>query len=158
MTTLNKSLISTKKIMKFDKETEKLVATQSIIYLDLVLEEKPCLLEETNLNGIALLEGIRSIPESRILPAKESPAGQWIERMTFLNHFCPELEIPLWTKEDLLDELPGICIGKKSLREVVEADWPGIIQSKLSYQQKNIISKEAPDSINLPNGKKCKLL
>ncbi|MFN6053363.1 MAG: ATP-dependent helicase C-terminal domain-containing protein, partial [Planctomycetia bacterium] len=49
-------------------------------------------------------------------------------------------------------------IGKKSLREVVEADWPGIIQSKLSYQQKNIISKEAPDSITLPNGKKCKLL
>ena len=158
MTSLNKSLISTKKIVKFDKETEKLVATQSSIYLDLVLEEKPCLLEETNLDGIALLEGIRNMPESRILPAKESAAGQWVERMTFLNHFCPELEIPLWTKEDLLNELPGICIGKKSLREVVEADWPGIIQSKLSYQQKTIISKEAPDSITLPNGKKCKLV
>ncbi len=86
-------------------------------------------------------------------PLDEVPA-RYLARLTFLRRHRPELGLP----EDLVGPLlAGACVGRTTLREVQDVDWPAALRQAFPTETLRLLDAWAPEAIQLPKGRPTKV-
>ena len=83
---------------------------------------------------------------------------QWILRVNLLRKWCPELDIPEISQEDRRLMVEEICHGAFSVKEVKERPVFPVVKAWLDGRKQSLLEKHAPDRVELPNGRKAKVL
>jgi ATP-dependent helicase HrpB len=82
---------------------------------------------------------------------------QWIIRLNQLAAWCPEYELPTITTADRQLLIEQLCHGASMYRELKErAVWP-VVKSWLSPAQQSLLESQAPERLELPNGRKARI-
>lgn len=141
--------------VRFD-DSRRVIAERGRYYHDLVLEMK---------RG-----GNPSESEAARLLADEVEAGrctlkhwteeveQWILRVNLLRKWCPDLDFPGIGPEDRRLMLEEICHGAFSVREVKERPVFPVVKAWLDGRRQSLLDKHMPERIELPGGRKAKVI
>ena len=140
----------------FDEASERLVAVKRWMYEDLLIEETPASLPKSDEASHRLAEAGRT-RLSRVLPEAESAGGLFLARARWLREQMPDLGLPAFDDVELGDLLPWACADCRSFDEVRRADWLGLLQSKLTPTQMQMVDREAPESVQVPSGSRIAL-
>ena len=101
----------------------------------------------------------REVAEGRcVLKNWDEAVEQWIVRVNRLREWMPELAVPAITAEDRTDLLQQICLGAVSYKEIKDkAVWP-VVKSWLSPQQQAWVEEYTPERMELPAGRRAKII
>ena len=140
----------------FDTATNRVVRRSEKVFRDLVLESihrdaQPGP-ETSRVLAMALAEG--DLP----LPTWKDESEEWIQRVRWLAHHHPELELPEFNDEDRLLALTEWCEGAVGYRDVKDKPAIPALQSLLTPAQRGALEKLAPERHELPGGRKARLL
>ena len=140
----------------FDTATNRVVRRSEKVFRDLVLESihrdaQPGP-ETSRVLAMALEEG--DLP----LPTWKDESEEWIQRVRWLAHHHPELELPEFNDEDRLLALTEWCEGAIGYRDVKDKPAIPALQSLLTPAQRGALEKLAPERHELPGGRKARLL
>ena len=140
----------------FDTATNRVVKRSEKIFRDLVLESvhrdaQPCE-EASNVLAAALSEG--DLP----LPTWKEETEEWMQRVQWLAHHHPELELPSFDATERQLALEEWCRGAVGYREVKDKPALPALQSLLTPPQRSALEKLAPERHELPGGRKARLL
>jgi ATP-dependent helicase HrpB len=140
----------------FDTATNRVVKRSEKIFRDLVLESvhrdaQPCE-EASNVLAAALSEG--DLP----LPTWKEETEEWMQRVQWLAHHHPELELPSFDATERQLALEEWCRGAVGYREVKDKPALPALQSLLTPAQRSALEKLAPERHELPGGRKARLL
>ncbi len=140
----------------FDASLRRVVAKKQTRFHDLVLHA-----EQTDKvpheQAAALLA--REVEAGRC-PLKnwDNAVDQWILRLNQLVEWYPEFELPKLGDDDRRMLLEQICFGATSYKDIKErAVWP-TVKGWLSAAQQDLLEKYAPERLELPNGRKAKII
>jgi ATP-dependent helicase HrpB len=140
----------------FDTATNRVVRRSEKVFRDLVLESihrdaQPGP-ETSRVLAAALAEG--DLP----LPTWKEEAEEWIQRVRWLAHHHPELELPTIDETDRQLALETWCEGSVGYRDVKDKPSIPALQSLLTPAQRAALEKFAPERHELPGGRKARLL
>jgi len=140
----------------FDSSNNRVVKRTEKMFRDLVLESvhrdaQPCA-EATKALAVALAEG--DLP----LPTWKEEAEEWINRLRWLAHYHPELDLPVFGDVERLAALEHWCQGAVGYREVKDRSALPALQSMLTPAQLSSLKRFAPEHHELPCGRKARLL
>jgi ATP-dependent helicase HrpB len=82
---------------------------------------------------------------------------QWILRLNLLSQWCPELALPPITAEDRQHLVEQVCHGAFSYKEIKDKPVQAVVKSWLSVPQRELLDKNAPERLELSNGRTPKL-
>jgi ATP-dependent helicase HrpB len=137
--------------VEFDATAGRVVAWKRTRFDDLVIAERPATAPDGEQVTTALVEAaLRDL--GRVLPAPDSPAGQFRTRVRCLRGWTPDLGLPEFNDADLREVLSWLAPGRRSLNELKRADWEEAFRSKLSHPQRQAVDREAPERIEVPSG------
>jgi ATP-dependent helicase HrpB len=129
--------------------------------------------KQTRFHDLVLRSEVSYTPpaeEASALLAREVIAGtcplkhwdnaveQWILRLNQLAHWYPEFELPRLGEADRQLLIEQLCEGATTYKAIKEREvWP-TVKSWLSRAQQDLLEKYAPERLELPNGRKAKIL
>ena len=135
----------------FDASAQRVTARRRTRYRDLLIEESPAAVPNNSATAQTLaVAAANHLP--LVLPAVDSPAGQLLQRIRWLQETCPDLQLPACSEQQLAELLPDICQGLRSFDELRRADWMSAIQAQLTPVQMQALRREAPDRLEVPSG------
>ena len=86
-------------------------------------------------------------------PLDEVPA-RFLARLAFLRKHRPDMGLT----EDLLGPLlAGACVGRTTLREMQDVDWPAALRQAFPSETLRLLDAWAPEAIQLPKGRPTKV-
>lgn len=140
----------------YDATTRRVLAERQKRFRDLVLEadrrgEPPA--EEAA--GILVQE----VAAGRcVLKNWDEAVEQWIVRVNRLREWMPELGLPAIGSEDRLALFAEVCRGAVSYKEIKDRPvWP-VVKGWLSKEQQGRVDEYAPERIELPGGRRAKVV
>ena len=83
---------------------------------------------------------------------------QWILRVNVLRKWCPDLGLPEIGPEDRRLMLEDICHGAMSVKEVKDLPVFPVVKAWLDGRQQSLLEKHAPERLELPNGRRVKVI
>ena len=93
-----------------------------------------------------------------VLKSWDDAVEQWITRVNLLAGWFPEWELPRIDAEDRRLLIEQICHGAISYSEIKERPvWP-VVKSWLSPAQQRLVDEYAPERMEMPNGRKFKIV
>ena len=139
-----------------DDATRRVVAERTTKYHDLVLEAKRggtppeddaarLLAAEVTAGRVALKEWNEAVE-------------QWICRVNGLRQWCPDFGLPEITSDDRAHMIEQICHGAFGVKEIRDRPVLPVVKSWLSHAQQAMVDKYAPERLELPNGRKAKII
>ena len=140
----------------FDTALRRVMAQRQTQFRDLVLKSEPS--EKVPLEQAAAL--LAREVESGACPLKswDNAVDQWILRLNQLAVWHPEFELPPIGAEDRHMLIEQLCHGSTSYKEIKERDvWP-TVRGWLSSGQQKLVEDYAPERMELPSGKKAKII
>jgi ATP-dependent helicase HrpB len=126
-------------------------------WCDLLLDETPIPIRDAAAAAVVLAREAATQAD-RILPAADSAAGAFLARVRWLAGAVPNIGLPPLDEASLVAELPGLCLGLRSLDDVKGSDWMSTLRAKVGHDRLAEIDLLAPPSIELPNGKRHPIL
>jgi len=132
-------------------------ARRRTLWMDLVIDETPVPIADADA-AAALLAHEAVACLDRVLPAADSAAGSFLARGRWLATALPELQLPVLDDAALAALLPAICAGLRALDDVRQADWLPHLQALVGHDRVAEIERLAPTHIDLPTGKRHRLL
>jgi ATP-dependent helicase HrpB len=83
---------------------------------------------------------------------------QWIVRVNRLREWMPELNLPAIASDDRLALLERVCRGAASYKEIKDRPvWP-VVKGWLSKEQQDWVDVYAPERIELPGGRRVRIV
>jgi ATP-dependent helicase HrpB len=140
----------------FDSTLRRVLAKRQVRFHDLVLRSEQT--DNVPLEQAAAL--LAREVEAGTCPLKlwDNAVEQWILRLNQLADWFPEYELPKLGDDDRRLLLEQICHGATSYKEIKERPvWP-VVKSWLSPIQQQLLDDQAPERIDLPNGRKAKIV
>ncbi len=140
----------------FDHTLRRVLAKRQTRFHDLVLRSEQT--DKVPAEQAAVLLA-REVAAGRC-PLKnwDNAVDQWILRLNQLAEWYPEFELPRLGDDDRQLLVEQICLGATSYKEIKERPvWP-TVKSWLSDAQQDLLEKYAPERLELPNGRKAKIL
>ena len=129
--------------------------------------------KQTRFHDLVLRSEVSYTPppqEAAVLLAHEVIAGtcplkhwdnaveQWILRLNQLALWYPEFELPRLGEADRQTLIEQLCLGATTYKAIKEREvWP-TVRSWLSPAQQDLLDKYAPERLELPNGRKAKVI
>ena len=101
----------------FNPSRGQVEARARVYWADLMLEETPVAIGDTAAAATLLAQQARQQPE-RVLPAADSAAGKFLARVRWLSETRPDLALPALNEAELVELLPEMCHGLRSLDEL----------------------------------------
>jgi ATP-dependent helicase HrpB len=140
----------------FDEATRRVVARAERRIRDLVLESKQS--DEVPVDEAAKILA-REVAAGRcVLKHWDEAVEQWIVRVNRLHEWMPELKLPAIAEEDRRALVEEICHGAMSYKEIKDRQvWPAV-KGWLSKPQQASVEQYAPERIELPAGRRAKVL
>lgn len=148
-------LMHVEEIFRFDEKLEKVQGARTVLFDDLALEERAL----THLEPMAasrMLEEAAAKDMEKALHFDKA-AASFRERIRFLNHWMPELELPELDEEDLRSLLPAICANRKSFQETRDVKLLPLLKGLLTHTQLAAVEEHAPERISIPGGRTAAL-
>jgi len=140
----------------FDTSTNRVVKRTEKVFRDLVLEsvhrDAQSCEEASKVLATALAEG--DLP----LPTWKEETEEWIQRVQWLAHYHPELELPSFNEEERLAALERWCQNAVGYREVKDRPALPALLSLLTGAQRAALERLAPERFEIPGGRKARLL
>lgn len=140
----------------YDKTLRRVMARCETRFRDLVL--KTGLTDKTPPSEAAALLAREVLAGNCPLANWDSSVDQWITRLNRLREWMPELGLPPLGPDDRAALIEQICYGAATYKEIKErVVWP-VVKSWLSHQQQEMLEKYAPERLEMPNGRKFKIV
>lgn len=135
----------------FDATQERIVAQRRTRYLDLVLDEATTT-PPPDRNVGEILAAAAQDRLDRAIPWNDPTVSSFITRVRCLKRWLPNCDLPTFDDAALRDILPSLCSGCRSFADLHRAPWAAALKSSLTYQQQQLLDKEAPERIRVPSG------
>jgi len=139
-----------------DDATRRVVAERTTKYHDLVLEAKrggtPPEDDAARLLAAEVTSGRVALKDWN------EAVEQWIFRVNGLRQWCPDFGLPEMTADDRAHMVEQICHGAFGIKEIKDRPVLPVVKSWLSHAQQALVEKHAPERLELPNGKKAKVV
>lgn len=94
---------------------------------------------------------------SQIFPQKDVELTALLTRIACLNQWLPDLKLPQFVDERLHEVLRDLCGTCRSFEQLKKADWISAIRGRLTYEQTQMIDREAPETWKSPQGRRFKI-
>jgi len=141
----------------FHPSQKQVVARRRKYWNDLLIHETPIAAEDPALVA-ELLYQHAVIEFDQLFPRDDDAVGGWLARVRSLAAWMPELNLPSFDREILLDVLRNLCHGRRSFAELRAAPWREAMEQYLSGEQLASLNRYAPERIALPKGQKIKIV
>ena len=132
----------------FDDDTEKLVARKQLRYGDLVIDDVPGHIADEARAAEVLAEAAAARWE-KAKPSDDSAAGRFLLRVACFRGWFPDVDFP---ELPLLELLPELCRGLRSLDAVRNGPWLERIRQEVPYALLQRLDREVPDALTVPTG------
>ena len=134
----------------FQEATSAVVARRRCYFQDLLISETPIECQPNHETTALLAEHARQNLDACFPQSKTT--NQFIQRVRFLNHHMPELEIPPIDYKAIDGALVDLCMTRTSFAELTNAPWLDHLRSRYQYDQLRLIDLHAPTSLTVPSG------
>ncbi len=149
-------LLTTAHEVTFDPTAEKLLARKVTRYLDLPTDDVPGHFADGDTAAVVLADAALA-RLAGVLPAPDTPAGQFRIRVMSLAGWLPDADLPALADDDLRDVLAELCRGRRSLAEVRSGPWLDALRGRLTFHQMQLVEREAPAALTVPSGSQITL-
>lgn len=142
----------------FDPERERVVAWKRTRFEDLVIAESeapPPAAEAERVLVAAAAERLDQL--HRALPLDEPEVAGFLARIRCLAEWMPELGLPVFEGESLVEILPALAAGKRSFAELRRAPLLDALRGALTWEQLQALEREAPERLDVPSGSRIKV-
>ncbi len=147
---------ATREVVTFDPVNRRVIGRREQAFRDLVLHATNG--EPSSPDAAAGVLAAEVLEGRCTLVHWNHEVEQWVARLNSLARWYPELELPRIDAEAKRYLVTQICYGATSYREVKErAVWP-VLRSWLSGAQQKALESLAPERLELPNGRRAKLV
>ncbi len=140
----------------FDKSQNRVVVRREKVFRDLVLESK----DRDAVPGppAAMCLADRVLAGELRLNGWDDAVEQWIYRVNFLVRHCPELGLPSLAEEERHHILLMVCENAVCYRDIKDAPVLPSARALLEPHQVRAVETHAPERIELPGGRKAKVV
>jgi len=143
-------------VVEFDEQAQRVVGRQRRMYRDLVLEEKTVLAPREPAAAV-LAERAAAAPR-RALALDDGNVEQYLARVRSLAQWMPELDLPACDEAMLSEVARELAAGCRSFEEMRKAPLLEALQARLTYEQRRLLDRHAPERIEIPSGSSIRLL
>jgi ATP-dependent helicase HrpB len=143
--------------LEIEESTGRLSAWKRTRFFDLIVDESPTAVPQNADAKQALINAAMANLE-RVLPADESPAGQFRTRLRCLRSWQPGYHLPNLDTSDIRELLEHVAAPCRTLKDLQQADWLSAFRSQLSYDQMRILDREVPERYDLPSGRSAAIV
>ncbi len=140
----------------FHPTQKQVVARQRHYFEDLILSESPCALPNDDSPAEVLFREAQR-EWNQVFPADNEEVANFLSRIRCLKEWMPEAELPACETADLQQVLENLCTRHRSFAELRRADWLNELHNLLSWPQRQLLEKEAPEKIVVPSGSAIRL-
>ena len=135
----------------FDAAQASVIARRRLYFHDLMLSESPIRCEPgPQVAKLLAAEARKDL--SRVLPEKQGPLMEFLQRVRFVRENLPDLDLPP-TDETAIDEiLVSLCQSRTSFAQLASAPWLDHIRGRYDYQRLQWIEQYAPSRMLVPSG------
>ncbi|MCA9001119.1 MAG: ATP-dependent helicase HrpB [Planctomycetes bacterium] len=140
----------------WDETRKRVVAHRCTVIDELVLEQKPIAVEDWEAAAECLAKAAAADPE-RALGLDRPVVASLLERIRFLAHHLPDLELPTFDQEDWRRRLPELVLGCKSFADLGNLPLTDWILGQLNPVQARALKIDAPTHFRLPKGREVRL-
>lgn len=148
---LSEELLITETVALFDEQREMVTATKRVSWNGLLLEESQAALPAGE-QVESLLAASAADNMERVLPKDNEDFTQFLARMRCLAAWCPDWNLPLLVDVSLRSLIPMLVSGCRSFADLRKAPWLHAAKSLFTYQQLQLLEREAPERIEVPSG------
>ena len=141
----------------FDARAEKVLAKRQRHWRGLVLEERDVPAPRDEATAALLAREATRNPE-RSIDLQNGELAAFLARVRCLGEWCPELDLPAFTDDDILALLPELCVGLRAIKELRALPLEQTLRGRLSYEQSQALEREAPERLQVPSGPRIKLV
>ncbi|MDX6765509.1 MAG: ATP-dependent helicase HrpB [Candidatus Methylacidiphilales bacterium] len=142
--------------VRWDPVVRKVLAERVVVFRDLVLRREAAAVPPPE-QAASLLA--RAVQDGKCpLTHWDDAVESWIVRLNCLAAWCPEYELPPVTREDRLALLEQICHGGYSYKDIKDRPVAPVVHGWLSPSQRDLLDRMAPDRIELPGGRKARIV
>ncbi len=135
----------------FDPTQEKIIAQRRTRYFDLILDESATTPPSgSNVSEVLAAAALKNL--SRAIPWDDPAVASLITRVRCLKTWLPDCGLPAFDDTTLEDLLPSLCSGCRSFADLHRAPWAAALRASLTYQQQQLLDREAPERIQVPSG------
>ncbi|MGW8321732.1 MAG: ATP-dependent helicase C-terminal domain-containing protein, partial [Thermodesulfobacteriota bacterium] len=140
----------------YDTDLKRVVTRRNRMFRDLVLESS---VDVEVLPEIAAAILAREVQAGRLaLPEWNDTVERWIARVNGLSSLRPDWEIPAITPEARQTILEQACLGAFSAKDLKGRKVMPAVKSWLSPAQTDLVERFMPERIELPSGRKARVL
>jgi len=140
----------------FDAIAERVTARRRRYWEDLLLEESPAPIPDTEDAARLLAEAAREHWD-RVFPHDDATVAGFVARVRWLRDQLPEVELPPLDQAELQELLPALCHGRRSFAELRNAPWLAALCGLLRFEQLQVVDREAPERLTVPSGRSIPL-
>jgi len=140
----------------FHPTQKQVVARQRNYFEDLILSESPTPLPAGDAPAELLFQEARRQWE-QVFPVENEDLKNLLQRVQSLADWMPDLELPRCDDSELQMVLRQLCDQCRSFADLKRADWSSAIHNRFSWQQRQVIDREAPERITVPSGSAIRL-
>ncbi|MGP0066067.1 MAG: ATP-dependent helicase HrpB [Isosphaeraceae bacterium] len=149
-------LLSRQQVSRFDEVRDRVVSTEQLWFLDLLLRED--VTRSTRPDEASRLLAYASRPEASRFFRGEPRIADWLGRVEFLRQAMPELNWPEFDECLFGEIIEQVCEGRSTVQEVRKVDLMAFLNGRLDPQQARELRESAPESLTLPNGRSIRLI
>ncbi len=153
---LPRDLVTTHDELYFHPSQKQVVARRHVRWQDLVLNETPTTISNSEQCAAILYEAAIKNWE-QAFPVDDERVQGLVDRVNCLRLWLPILELPELGETFIHDVAMELCQNRRSFKELREAPWIDWIQSRFTSSQWQAIEKEAPAKIQVPSGSWIKI-
>ncbi len=140
----------------YDATQRRVFAERRTQFRDLVLEAERT--EDVPPGDAARILAEEVLAGRCVLKNWDEAVEQWILRVNWLQEWMPELGTPAIGDDDRRTLVEQICHGATSYKQIKDKGvWP-VVKGWLSPQQQAWVEEYAPERIELPGGRKAKVI
>ncbi len=148
-------LVATRDELFFHPSQKQVVARRRVLWDDLVLSETPIATPAGDAAAAVLFEAART-SWSAVFPEDADVAG-YLTRVQSLATWMPDRQLPAFDEPQRLEVLRALCDGRRSFAELRAAPWLNAIKNTMTWEQLQLVDREAPERFSLPSGKSYRL-
>ena len=140
----------------FDRSQNRVVIRRTRLFRDLVLDSQDRDAEPSPEASACLAEAV--LAGTLRLNGWDDAVEQWIERVNFLARAVPALGLPEIGPPQRREITLRACENAVNYRDIKERPVLPVARSLLSPIQRNLVEVQAPERIDLPGGRRAKII
>ena len=142
--------LSRQRVVAFDADRGRAVATETTYYLDLPIRQHRDGIVSAEEASIALSEHLHA--QAGDFLRSDPAAASWLDRLACLRGWRPEDGWPEPDGDDLAAIVAEACQGKKTVEEVRRVPLAPILRGWLGHERSRRLDELAPEALAVPSG------